>query len=123
MNASAARDPDSRPGLGADRVDHARRSGFFYLLLGLIAIVVIGFGVVVPASRFIENWARRDVESQTNLAFHTISDRIAVSDLVKNGGDLTPLLDRIAGGNRDIALGYCAVTATCATPPAICRRG
>ncbi len=109
MNASATDRPDSRPGLW-ERTRSIMRAGqgIFYVVLGVIAVVVIGFGIVAPASRFIENWARSDVELQTNLAFRTMSDRFAISDLFKNGADLAPLLDAIAGGNRDIALGYCA---------------
>jgi trehalose 6-phosphate synthase len=110
MNASTTDRPDTdRPGLW-ERIKSIMRAGqgIFYLVLGVIAVVVIGFGVVAPASRFIENWARSDVELQTNLAFRTMSDRLAISDLFKNGANLAPLLDAIAGSNRDIALGYCA---------------
>jgi trehalose 6-phosphate synthase len=109
MNASASDRPDSRPDIGARITTFMRAAqGILYILLGVIAVLVIGFGVLAPASKFIDNWARRDVETQSNLAFRTISDRFAINELLKNGGDLTPLLDRIASSNRDIGLGYCA---------------
>ena len=85
-----------------------RGRGWFYFLIAMGAALVIALGALGPASLFIENWARRDVEMQTNLAFGAISDEITTAALAKNGADLTPVLDRIAGGNADIALAYCS---------------
>ncbi len=77
MNASATGGPDFASGArGADWVDHASpsspRRGDRVRRRGR------------RRRRFIENWACRYF-LQTNLASRTISDRLPVSDLVKNG--------------------------------------
>jgi trehalose 6-phosphate synthase len=78
--------------------------GALYLTLCIAAALVIAFGALAPASLFIEHWARRDVEMQTDLAFRGIRDRLAA--VAQTPGAVADF-DRIAGENHDIDVAFC----------------
>ncbi len=85
-----------------------RAPGLLYIVMGFAAAMVVALAVSMLASAVIEDWARRDIEMQTDVAFRSISDQLAAAVLTKNEADLRPILDRVAGDNRILALAFCA---------------
>lgn len=85
-----------------------RGPNLLYIALALLATLAVALGVSLLASALIDNWARRDIEMQTDVAFRSISDQLATAVVTRGGANLGPILDRVAGDNRILALAVCA---------------
>jgi len=87
-----------------------RGPNILYVALGFIAALLVALGVAMLASAVINNWARHDIEMQTSIAFRSVSGQLAAAAASKNGAELAPMLDRLAGDERVLALAVCGTS-------------
>ncbi len=82
-------------------------ANILFVALGIVAALLVALGVAMLASAVINNWARRDIELQTSITFRSISGQLASAAATDNGAELAPMLDRLAGDDRILALAVC----------------
>ncbi|MCG7393514.1 trehalose-6-phosphate synthase [Microvirga sp. ACRRW] len=79
-----------------------RFGGIALLVAAIVILAVLPF-----ATSFLEEWARRDVELRSQLVFNSARDQVSNLLTRNDAGRLTGLFERIASGERVLAIGYC----------------
>ncbi len=76
--------------------------GAFLLTVACAALVV-----VLLASTFLGQWARRDVELRSRLIFNSIHDSLNLALQSGAPGNVVGLFERVSQDDRMLAIGYC----------------